>query len=146
MIESINSSLCNTQVLLIVNHRCLISFHLKSKILCLLYSNQYAGAISQSPQIFISVIWQDNNRTILTHVRGSGWRMWKAACIISIIHLQLGLLGEQGESWQLFNNPQLQLKVKGATIQPKHYVKIVLTGPGEPELTCLVLWGVLGDF
>lgn len=56
LIESIKSSLCNIQVLLIINHRRLISFYLKSKILSLLYSNQYIGIISQSPWIFIPKI------------------------------------------------------------------------------------------
>lgn len=72
LIESIKRSLCNTQVLLIVNHRRLISFYLKSKIPSLLYSNRYTGIISQSPWIFIPKIWQDNNCMTLTHVRGFG--------------------------------------------------------------------------
>lgn len=72
LIESVKSFLCNTQFLLIINHRSLIPFYFKSKILSLLYSNQYTGIVSQSPWIFIPKIWQANNCMILTHVRGFG--------------------------------------------------------------------------
>jgi len=74
--------------------------------------------------------------------------MCKTACIVSIIHLQLDLLGERGESWQLFNNPQSQQNVKGAAIQPKHRVKIVFARPGDLDKHshfCEKCWGIFND-